>query len=79
MKNEVGLPHLLGSRSKILGLKMDEQALIKLYTELTGMPEAAGRDVFMMVCKQDGQDPTPTEPINSPLAEIGELVNLARI
>jgi hypothetical protein len=52
---------------------MDEQTLIKLYMELTGMPEAAGRDVFMMVCQQDGQDRTTTEPINSPLAEIGEL------
>jgi hypothetical protein len=51
---------------------MDEQALIKLYMELTGMPEAAGRDVFMMVCKQDGQDLTPTELTNSPSDESGE-------
>ena len=36
------------------------------------MPEAAGRDVFMMVCKQDGQDPAPTEPTDSPLDESSE-------
>jgi len=50
---------------------MNEQALIKLYMELTGMPEAAGRDVFMMICKQDGQDQTPTEPTISPWDESG--------
>jgi len=52
--------------------KMDEQALIKLYVELTGMPEAAGRDVFMMLCKQDGQDPTTAGLTNSSSDEIGE-------
>ena len=52
--------------------KMDEQALIKLYVELTGMPEAAGRDVFMMLCKQDGQDPPTAELTNSSSDEIGE-------
>ena len=51
---------------------MDEQALIKLYVELTGMPEAAGRDVFMMLCKQDGQDPTIAELSNLSSAEIDE-------
>jgi hypothetical protein len=70
---EWGLPHFLLNGSKVLNFaKMDEQALIKLYVELTGMPEAAGRDVFMMLCKQDGQDPTTAELTNSSSDEIGE-------
>jgi hypothetical protein len=47
-------------------LEMDEQALVKLYAELTGETDAAARDVFMMLCEQDGPDRAPRNlsPVN---------------
>ncbi len=35
---------------------MHEQQLIKLYTELTGRTESAGRNVFMMICGAEEQE-----------------------
>lgn len=58
---------------------MDEQALVKLYAELTGGTEAVARDVFMMMCERGQQDEPPTNRLAFTGAqEGGTLRGMAR-
>src|SRR5690242_18543539 len=63
--NSQGLPGGLVPGERELASAMEEQAFIKLYVQLTGDTEAAARDVFMMLCEEDGTDQTTPEQSNA--------------
>lgn len=42
---------------------MDEQELVKLYMELTGTPEPAARNVFIMICGRNGECPESPDQV----------------
>ncbi len=42
--------------------KDQEQALVKMYMELTGANESSARGVYMLTCDQPQPSPAPEEP-----------------
>jgi hypothetical protein len=51
---------------------MDEAALIRLYTDLTGSTESQARNVFMHLCCNGARRLSPSSALDSQLEEIDQ-------